>query len=173
MPVPLPSGVDIGLDEKKLRVKGPKGELFLDVHPEMALEIEDGEVRVTRPSDSGKHRALHGLTRALVANMVTGVTEGFERALEIVGIGYRAEATAKGVTLALGFSHSIHYDAPAGVKIEVPSQTTMVVKGPDKQLVGQVAAELRGFRPPEPYKGKGVRYKNEHVRRKAGKTAGA
>ncbi len=173
MPVPLPKGVEIDLTERKLRVKGPKGELFLNVHPDMTVEIEEGELRVTRPSDSGKHRALHGLTRALVANMVTGVTEGFERTLEIVGIGYRAEKTAKGVTLALGFSHLIKFEAPAGVNIEVPSQTTMVVRGPDKQLVGQVAAVLRGFRPPEPYKGKGIRYKDEQVRRKAGKTAGA
>jgi large subunit ribosomal protein L6 len=173
MPIPLPESVQTGLEDGRLRVKGPKGELFLNVHPEMALEVEESELRVTRPSDSGKHRALHGLTRALIANMVTGVTDGFERTLEIVGIGYRAEKTADGLTLALGYSHPIHFTAPAGVELEVPSPTVVVVKGPDKQAVGQAASEIRGFRPPEPYKGKGVRYKGERVRRKAGKTAGA
>ena len=172
-PVAVPKGVDVALDGATLKVKGPKGELSMAVHPEMSVAIEDGEVRVSRPSDVNRHRALHGLTRSLVANMVEGVTQGFSRTLEIVGVGYRADKRGKSLTLALGFSHPIEFDPPAGIDLDVPNQTTIVVQGADKQLVGQVAAEIRGFRPPEPYKGKGVRYQGEQVRRKAGKTAGA
>ncbi|MEX0979718.1 MAG: 50S ribosomal protein L6 [Gemmatimonadota bacterium] len=172
-PVAIPKGVEITLKGQRLQVKGPKGELGLDIHPEMKVSHDDGELRVERPSDERNHRALHGLTRSLIANMVEGVTDGFSRTLEIVGVGYRAEKKGKGVTMALGFSHPIVYDAPQGINIETPAPTTVVVQGIDKQLVGQVAAELRGFRPPEPYKGKGVRYQGEQVRRKAGKTAGA
>jgi large subunit ribosomal protein L6 len=172
-PVELPKGVEARLQDGNLIVKGPKGSLTLDVNPEMAVSIEDGEVTVERPSDLQRHKALHGLTRSLVANMVEGVTAGFSRTLEIVGVGYRAERKGQGLTLHLGFSHTIEYPAPEGIELETPNQTTIVVKGVDKQLVGQVAAEIRGFRPPEPYKGKGVRYAGEQIRRKAGKTAGA
>ena len=172
-PVARPSGVDVSLDGQALRVKGKKGELTLDVHPEMAIEVDDTEIRVTRPSDEARHKALHGLTRSLVANMVEGVTEGFSRTLEIVGVGYRAEMKGKSLGLLLGFSHPVSYDPPEGVSIETPNQTTVVVSGADKQAVGQAAAVIRGFRPPEPYKGKGVRYQGEQIRRKAGKTAGA
>ena len=172
-PVGIPKGVDASLDGHTLRVKGPKGDLTLDVHPELGVSIDDGEVRLTRPSDLGRHKALHGLMRSLVANMMEGVTDGFSRTLEIVGVGYRADKRGKGITLNLGFSHPVEYTAPDGVDLEVPNQTTVVVSGADKQKVGQTAAEIRGFRPPEPYKGKGIRYQGEHIRRKAGKTAGA
>jgi large subunit ribosomal protein L6 len=173
LPIAVPKGVDVKLDDRHLTVKGPKGQLELDVHPEITVEIDGDEILVTRPSDQKQHRALHGLTRALVNNMVTGVTDGFERKLEIVGVGYRAEKQGSGLKLSLGFSHPVEYPAPEGISLEVPQPTEIVVQGIDKQKVGQVAAELRAFRPPEPYKGKGVRYAGEHVRRKAGKAAGA
>ena len=172
-PVSLPKGVDVSLDGPTIRVKGKNGELTLDVHPAMRLEVDDAEIRVTRPSDASRHKALHGLTRSLVANMVEGVTDGFTRTLEIVGVGYRAEMKGSTLHMALGFSHPITFESPQGVTIETPNQTTVVVKGADKQAVGQAAAVIRGFRPPEPYKGKGVRYQGEQIRRKAGKTAGA
>ncbi|RMH16554.1 MAG: 50S ribosomal protein L6 [Gemmatimonadetes bacterium] len=172
-PVEIPNGVDLTLDGGTVRVKGPKGELTLDVHPDMKIAVEDGALTVERPSDQPNHRALHGLTRSLIANMVEGVTNGFTKTLEIQGVGYRAESKGKGITLHLGFSHPIEYQAVDGVTLEVPNPTTVVVSGPDKQAVGQAAAEIRSFRPPEPYKGKGVRYQGEHVRRKAGKTAGS
>lgn len=172
-PVEFPGSVESRLDGSTLHVKGPNGALFLDCHPEMRVTVDDGAISVARPSEAQRHRALHGLTRSLIANMVEGVTEGFSRSLEIVGVGYRAEKKGGGVTLHLGFSHPIEYPAPQGIELDVPTQTQVVVKGADKQLVGQVAAEIRGFRPPEPYKGKGVRYAGEQVRRKAGKTAGA
>jgi len=172
-PVIVPSGVDVRLSGATLAVKGPKGQLSLDVHPDMTVTVENGEVRVQRPTDEPRHRALHGLTRSLIANMVTGVTEGFSKTLEIIGVGYRADPKGRGITLNLGYSHTIEYEAPEGVTLECPNQTTVVVSGADKQKVGQTAAEIRGFRPPEPYKGKGIRYRGEHVRRKAGKTAGA
>jgi large subunit ribosomal protein L6 len=173
MPVAIPKGVDVELAGGTVTVKGPKGELGLDVHPTMKVTVDDGEIRVERPSDQKQHRALHGLTRALLANMVEGVTAGFSKTLEIVGVGYRAEMKGKKLNLSLGFSHPIDYQPVEGVSIECPNQTTVVISGPDKQKVGQAAAEIRGFRPPEPYKGKGVRYQGERVRRKAGKTAGA
>jgi large subunit ribosomal protein L6 len=172
-PVDLPKGVEATLRDGELEVKGPKGSLTLGVHPEMEVAVEDGTVTVTRPSDVQKHKALHGLTRSLIANMVEGVTAGFSKSLEIVGVGYRAEKKGQGLTLHLGYSHTIDYPAPEGITLETPSQTQIVVQGVDKQLVGQVAAELRALRPPEPYKGKGVRYAGEQIRRKAGKTAGA
>ena len=173
MPVPVPKGVEVKQDNGSLSVKGPKGELSLTVHPEMTVVVDEAEIRVERPSDQKEHRALHGLTRSLISNMVEGVTEGFSRTLEIVGVGYRAEPKGKGIQLNLGFSHTIQYDAADGVKLECPSPTTVVVSGADKQAVGQAAAEIRSFRPPEPYKGKGIRYQGEQIRRKAGKTAGA
>ena len=172
-PVAVPSSVTVALDGHDLKVKGPKGELDLNIHPDMTVAFEDGVLSVTRPSDQPNHRALHGLTRALMANMVEGVTSGFSKTLEIVGVGYRAEMKGKTLHLALGFSHPVHFESPEGVTIECPSQTTVVISGADKQAVGQAAAVIRGFRPPEPYKGKGVRYQGEQVRRKAGKTAGA
>lgn len=172
-PVELGSGVEVRVTGRTVEVKGPKGALSLDVHPEMKVEVSDGRVTVSRPTDQNRHRSLHGLTRSLIQNMVVGVTDGFSRKLEIQGVGYRAEKRGKDITLHLGFSHPVQYAAPQGIEIEVPSQTEVVVAGMDKQLVGQVAAEIRSIRPPEPYKGKGVRYTNEQVRRKAGKTAGA
>jgi large subunit ribosomal protein L6 len=172
LPVEIPKGVEVRLEGTTLHVKGPKGELALDVHPEMKAVVDGSEVRVERPSDQPRHRALHGLTRALIANMVEGVTQGFKKTLEIVGVGYKAEKKGNGITLNLGYSHQIAYEGLAGVKIECPNPTTIVISGPDKGNVGQSAAEIRGFRPPEPYKGKGIRYQGEHVRRKAGKTAG-
>jgi large subunit ribosomal protein L6 len=171
LPVPIVKGVEVKQAAQTLKVKGPKGELVLDVHPDMTVVVDGDEVRVERPSEQKNHRALHGLTRALIANMVTGVTKGFSRTLEIVGVGYRAETKGKGIVLNLGYSHTINYQPLEGVKLECPSQTTVVVSGIDKQKVGQTAADIRAFRPPEPYKGKGIRYQNEHVRRKAGKTA--
>lgn len=172
-PVDLPKGVEASLRNGTLQIKGPKGELSLDIHPEMTARVEDGSVMVDRPSDSANHKALHGLTRSLISNMVEGVTNGFSKTLEIVGVGYRADKKGAGITMNLGFSHPVVYTAPEGVTLEVPNQTTVVVRGPDKQAVGQTAAEIRGFRPPEPYKGKGIRYQGEQIRRKAGKTAGA
>ncbi len=173
LPVQVPSGVDVKQQNGTLTVKGPKGELSLTVHPEMTVIIDGGEIRVERPSEQKPHRALHGLTRSLVANMVEGVTSGFAKTLEIVGVGYKADQKGRGILLSLGYSHTIDYQPVDGVTIECPNPTTVVVSGTDKQKVGQTAAEIRGFRPPEPYKGKGVRYQGEHVRRKAGKTAGA
>lgn len=170
-PVEVPSAVDVKVDGQRVTVKGPKGELVLDVHPDMSVEVDDGAVVVTRSSEQQRHRALHGLTRSLLSNMVEGVTDGFKKTLEIVGVGYRADKRGKGITLNLGFSHSIDYEAPEGITLETPDQTTIVVEGADKQAVGQVAAEIRSFRPPEPYKGKGIRYQGEQIRRKAGKTA--
>lgn len=172
MPISLPKGVDVKQSGGELQVKGPKGQLSMKIPGDIQVDVEEGEVRVTRPSDDREMRALHGLTRSLTANMVEGVTTGFSKTLQIVGVGYRAEKKGNGITLHLGFSHPIQYEAAKGVTLEVPNNTTVVVTGADKQKVGQAAAEIRSYRPPEPYKGKGVRYENEHVRRKAGKTAG-
>jgi large subunit ribosomal protein L6 len=152
-------------------VTGPRGSLAQNVSPDMAVAVEDGTVTVTRPTDRGEHRALHGLTRSLVANMVEGVTNGFEKRLEIQGVGYRATLKGSSVELALGYSHAIEVRPPEGIEFEVPAPTQVVVRGIDKQAVGQVAAEIRRLRPPEPYKGKGVRYQGEQVRRKVGKRA--
>jgi len=172
-PVEVPAGVEVRLEDGTVSVKGPRGQLSLKVNPEVSVELSDGVLTVTRPTDQPRHRALHGLTRSLIANMVQGVTEGFVRKLEIQGVGYRAEKKPEGVTLHLGYSHTISYPAPEGITLDVPVPTEVLVSGADKQMVGQVAAEIRGFRPPEPYKGKGVRYAGEQVRRKAGKTAGS
>ncbi|MDZ7780419.1 MAG: 50S ribosomal protein L6 [Gemmatimonadota bacterium] len=173
LPVQTPQGVEAALKGSRLTVKGPKGSLDLDVHPDMRVVVDDGEIRVERTSDHQDQRALHGLTRALVMNMVSGVTEGFTRTLELVGVGYRAEPKGKSITLHVGYSHPIQYEPAEGVDLSCPTPTVVVVSGSDKQKVGQAAAEIRGFRPPEPYKGKGIRYQNEQVRRKAGKTAGS
>ena len=167
----IPDGVSVTIDGSRVKVKGPKGEIEKEFHPSMQIAQENGELRVRRPSDRRDHRALHGLTGALLANMVKGVTAGFEKKLEIVGVGYRAEAAGKSLRLHLGFSHPIVYEPPAGVSLQAESPTLVTVSGVDKESVGQAAAEIRSLRPPEPYKGKGVRYQGEHVRRKAGKTA--
>jgi large subunit ribosomal protein L6 len=170
MPVPLPAGVTATLDGRVLMVKGPKGELKRTFHPDMRLAVEGGQVTVSRPSEDAFHKALHGLSRTLVANMVEGVTKGYERALEIQGVGYRAENKPFGLTLIVGLSHQVDFKAPPGVKLTAEQPTLVRVSGCDKELVGQVAANIRGVRPPEPYKGKGIRYQGEKVRRKAGKT---
>jgi len=172
-PVTIPQGVEVRYEAGTLHVKGPKGALSLHVHPEVGVELGEGEFQVTRPTDQPRHKSLHGLTRTLASNMVEGVTQGFTRKLEILGVGYRAEKKPDGLTLHLGFSHLVHVPAPEGIEFETPVQTEILVKGIDKALVGQVASEIRAIRPPEPYKGKGVRYAGEQVRRKAGKTAGS
>ena len=169
MPVEVPKGVDVALKGATFSAKGPKGNLSMEVHPEMTVKVEDGTVNVGRPSDQPRHKALHGLTRSLVANMVTGVHEGFSKTLEIVGVGYRADPQGTGLKILVGYSHPIDYPAPDGVTLECPNQTTIVVSGADKQKVGQVSAEIRAWRPPEPYKGKGVRYADEHIVRKEAK----
>ena len=170
-PITVPTGVDVTIDGTHVAVKGPRGSLERDLHPEMRVLLEDGSVRVERPSDERLHRALHGLTRTLVANMVEGVTNGYEKRLEIVGVGYRAALKDSDLELALGFSHAVEVAAPPGIEFEVPAPNRIVVRGIDKQLVGQVAANIRKIRKPEPYKGKGVRYLGERVQRKAGKAA--
>ena len=172
-PITVPGGVTVTLTGNRVHVKGPKGELERSLPAEMVVKQENGVITVERPSDEPNHRALHGLTRTLVANMVEGVTKGFQKTLEIVGVGYKAEARPYGLQLALGFSHPVEYRAPAGIKLTATNATTVVVDGSDKEIVGQVAAELRGLRPPEPYKGKGVKYQGETVRRKAGKAGKA
>ena len=171
-PIPVPKNVTATIDGQTVKVKGPKGELERRLHPSMAVSMEDGNITVARPSDEPGHRALHGLTRTLVANMVDGVTKGYSKQLEIIGVGYKAEARPYGLQLALGFSHPVEYRAPKGIKLTAPQPTQVIIEGADKELVGQVAAELRSLRPPEPYKGKGIKYQGEQVRRKAGK-AGA
>lgn len=168
-PIKLPSGVDLNISGSQLSVKGPKGSLALELHPSISFDENDGEYLV-KP-DAPKHIAMAGTFRALVGNMVTGVSTGFEKRLQLVGVGYRAQVQGKKLNLALGFSHPIDYVAPEGITIETPSQTEIVVSGCDKQKVGQVAAEIRAYRPPEPYKGKGVRYADERVARKEAKKA--
>ena len=169
-PVTLPKGVNLELQGQMVAVKGPRGELRRTLHPEMQLAFENGVLTVSRPSEEKRHKALHGLTRTLVQNMVDGVSKGFAKTLEIQGVGYKAEAKPYGVNLVVGYSHPVKYEAPKGIKISVENNTTVKIEGADKEAVGQVAAELRAVRPPEPYKGKGIRYQGEQVRRKAGKT---
>jgi large subunit ribosomal protein L6 len=172
-PVPIPKGVKIEITATTIKVAAAKGELTAALHPDVTVEVKGEEVLVTRHSDVKEHRSLHGLYRALIANMVKGVTEGFTRKLELVGVGYRAELKGKILQLALGYSHSIVFRAPESIKIEAPTQTSIIISGIDKQLVGLVAAKIRSLRPPEPYKGKGIKYEGEIIRRKAGKTAAA
>jgi large subunit ribosomal protein L6 len=170
-PIPVPESVTVELAPGRVAVKGPKGELTQSLSAEMKVEQESGTVTVQRPTDRGPHRALHGLTRSLIANMVEGVTDGFEKRLEIQGVGYRAALRGRSLELSLGFSHPVAVEAPEGIEFEVPQPTEIVVRGIDKQLVGQIAADIRKRRPPEPYKGKGIRYRGEHVARKVGKRA--
>jgi large subunit ribosomal protein L6 len=171
LPIEVPDGVDVEVGRGSVRVKGPKGELTQSVSSDLLFEREDSRLLVKRPTDRKEHRELHGLTRTLVHNMVVGVTEGFEKRLEILGVGYRAQLKGSTLELALGYSHPVRVDAPEGIEFEVPLPTQVVVRGIDKQAVGEIAARIRKARPPEPYKGKGVRYAGEHVARKVGKRA--
>ena len=168
-PVEIPSGVDLTVDGSTVRVKGPKGELSRTFHERVKIEVEDSRAVVTRVDESRMSRSLHGLSRTLLANMVTGVVNGYQKELTVVGVGYRAQLRGSGLVMQLGFSHPVEIDAPEGITFESPQPTRIVIKGIDKQQVGQVAAEIRRIRPPEPYKGKGIRYNDEKVRRKAGK----
>ena len=171
-PIEVPSGVDVEVgDDSVVTVKGPRGTLSQRLHPEMRIVREDGMLRVERPTDGGFHRSLHGLTRTLIANMVEGVTKGYEKRLQIVGVGYRAAMRGNALEIAVGYSHPVNVEAPDGIEFEVPTPTSIVIRGNDKEQVGQVAANIRKIRKPEPYKGKGIRYENEHVRKKAGKAA--
>ena len=169
MPVPVPSGVSVDIDGQSVKVKGPKGELNRQFHERVTVSLDEGEAVVNRMDDTRESRALHGLSRALLANMVQGVSDGFKKELEVVGVGYRAQLKGRDIEMQLGFSHPVNFSAPDGITFEVPEPTKIVISGIDKELVGQVAANIRKIRPPEPYKGKGVRYSGEHIRRKAGK----
>lgn len=168
-PVEIPEGVEVQVEPGRVTVKGPKGELSQELSRDMTVKVDDGVLTVERPTDRGPHRALHGLTRSLVQNMVIGVTDGYEKHLEIQGVGYRAQSKGKGIELALGYSHPVVVEAPEGIEFDVPEPTAIVVRGIDKQQVGQIAADIRDKRPPEPYKGKGIRYRDERVARKVGK----
>jgi len=170
-PIAVPDGVEIAVEPELVKVKGPKGELAERVARDMEVREDDGQILVNRPTDRGEHRALHGLTRSLIANMVEGVTNGFEKRLEIQGVGYRAQLQGRKLVLSLGYSHPVEVEAPEGIDFEVPQPTQIVVRGISKQAVGEVAATIRKKRPPEPYKGKGVRYQGEYVARKVGKRA--
>lgn len=172
MPIDIPAGVTVTLDGQVITAKGPKGELTRTLHPDMKVTVADNVITVERPSDDKDYRSLHGLTRALIANMVKGVHEGFKKELEIVGVGYRAQMKGKKLALTLGFSHPLELDAPEGITITCPTATNITIEGANNEVVGEFAAKVRGYRLPEPYKGKGIRYVGEHVRRKAGK-AGA
>ena len=170
-PIPVPDGVEVTIEAELVRVKGPKGELQERVSRDIGIEQQNGEILVSRPTDRGEHRALHGLTRSLIANMVEGVTNGYEKRLEIQGVGYRAALAGRRLPLSLGYSHPVEIEAPEGIDFEVPVPTQIVVRGISKQAVGEVAANIRKRRPPEPYKGKGIRYQGEYVARKVGKRA--
>lgn len=170
-PIEIPSGVTITVDgNNNVTVKGPKGELSRDFSPEITINVEESVINVTRPSESKTHRSLHGTTRALLANMVEGVSKGFEKSLELVGVGYRAQKQGNKLVLNVGYSHPVEFEPESGLEIEVPSNTKVIVKGTSKERVGALAANIRDVRPPEPYKGKGIRYEGEYVRRKEGKT---
>lgn len=169
-PIAIPEGVDVKLDGTVLTVKGPKGTLTRTLHEEVTVKVEGNEISVERPSDHKLHRALHGTTRSIIANMVEGVTNGFSKTLELVGVGYRATKSGSNLTLNVGYSHPVEITPEQGIEFEVPAQTQIIVKGIDKERVGQIASEIRAVRRPEPYKGKGIRYQGERVRRKEGKT---
>lgn len=168
-PIAIPAGVSVTVDGSTVSVKGAKGELTRDVHSNMTVAVEDNNIVVTRPDDTKTNKALHGLTRSLIANMVIGVSEGYKKELEVNGVGYRASVEGTTLVLNIGYSHQVKMSAPEGVKVEVPSANKIIVSGPDKQMVGQFAAEIRMKRPPEPYKGKGIKYVDEFIRRKEGK----
>ncbi|MEK0431607.1 MAG: hypothetical protein RL139_1411 [Gemmatimonadota bacterium] len=172
LPVTIPAGVTVSVSGSTVSVKGPKGELARTLHPDLGITIEGNVLTVTRPSDETQHKSLHGLSRTLIANMVEGCAKGYVKQLEITGVGFKAEPKPFGLQLALGFSHQIQYKAPAGIKLTAPQPTQVVIEGADKEKVGQVAAEIRALRPPEPYKGKGIKYAGEVIRRKAGKAGG-
>lgn len=170
MPIPVPKGVQVNIEKNRITVRGPRGELTRTFHPDMTVTLQDGHLVVSRPTDQRHHRALHGLTRALLANMVTGVSQGFRKVLQVEGVGYRAELQGSTLVLNVGFSHPVEFRPPAGITFQVEQKTKLItVEGVDKELVGEVAARIRKVRPPEPYKGKGIRYQDEHIRRKAGK----
>lgn len=169
-PVTVPQGVEVKLADNLLHVKGPKGELERALHPEMVVKFENNEIVVERPSDIKAHKAMHGTTRSLVANMVEGVSTGYQKGLDLVGVGYRAQMQGKKLVLNVGYSHPVEFDPPAGIEIETPAATKVIVRGASKELVGEIAANIRAVREPEPYKGKGIKYETEHIRRKAGKT---
>jgi large subunit ribosomal protein L6 len=170
-PIEIPTGVEVQIGQDEVTVKGPRGQLHQAVHPDMKVVQSGGELRVERPSDESLHRGLHGLTRSLIANMVEGVTKGYEKRLSIVGVGYRATLKGKNLELAVGYSHPVLITCPEGIEFEVPQPTQVIIRGNDKQAVGEIAAKIRKVRKPEPYKGKGIRYENEFVRKKAGKAA--
>jgi large subunit ribosomal protein L6 len=170
-PIAIPAGVDVKLNGTEITVKGPKGELKNTLRPEMEIVIENSEIIVKRPNDDQTNRSLHGLTRTLIANMVEGVTEGFKKELDVNGVGYRVQKQGKNLVMNLGYSHQVIMEEPAGLTIDVPSPNKIIVSGSDKQAVGQLAAQIREKRPPEPYKGKGIKYVDEHIRRKEGKAA--
>lgn len=167
-PISLPSGVEVKVDGNKVAIKGPKGELSREIHEDIKIEIEESMINFIRPTEQKRHKALHGLTRSLVNNMVVGVTKGFDKELQVVGVGYRAAQQGNKLVLTVGFSHPVEMEMPKGIDLEVDNNK-IVIKGMDKQLVGEIAANIRKVRPPEPYKGKGIRYKDERVRRKEGK----
>ncbi|MFD2672456.1 50S ribosomal protein L6 [Marinicrinis sediminis] len=169
-PIAIPSGVDVNLEDTKITVKGPKGTLAREIHKEMEVNIQENEIQVNRPSDNKTHRALHGTTRSVIANMVNGVTEGFSKNLELVGVGYRAQKNGNKIVLNVGYSHPVEIEAEEGIEFDVPSNTKITVKGIDKERVGAVAAKIRSVREPEPYKGKGIKYEGERIIRKEGKS---
>src|SRR5438128_429168 len=173
LPVKIPSGVTVTVQDHRVSVKSGNSELVRQLNPEMTVSIKEGNVIVERPSESKLHKSLHGLTRTLVSNMIEGVSKGYDRQLELVGVGYRASRQGEALVLTVGYSHPVRYPVPKGITIEVPEPTKILIRGADKELVGQVAAEVRKVRPPEPYKGKGILYKGERIRRKAGKTGKA
>ena len=172
LPITVPAGVTVKLDGHTMHVKGPKGELTRTLHNSMIIKVDGATITVTRPSDESLHKSMHGLTRTLIANMVEGCAKGYSKSLEITGVGYKAEPKPFGLQLALGFSHQIQVKAPAGIKLSAPQPTQVLIEGADKEKVGQIAAEIRSLRPPEPYKGKGIKYAGETIRRKAGKAGG-
>lgn len=172
MPIAIPQGVTVNIDGNVVSVKGPKGEISRTIHHDMIVKQENNTITVDRPSEAKQHKALHGLTRTLIANMVTGVTQGFSKSLEIAGVGYRAAKSGSKVTLTLGFSHPVVVEPPTGLTIDVPAPNKLVISGIDKEAVGALAAKIRGYREPEPYKGKGIKYEGERIRRKVGKAGG-
>lgn len=171
-PIQVPSGVTVTISGNDIKIKGPKGELGITYHQNISVSYKDNVIEVTRPNDLKENRSLHGLTRALIQNMIKGVTEEYKKVLDIVGVGYKAELKGNNLLLSMGYSHPIYFIPPTGIKLETPTPTQIIVTGIDKQLVGQVASKIRSFRKPEPYKGKGIKYSTEIIRRKAGKTAG-